>query len=231
MIKSISTKYSFLFIPLFFLIFFGSPLVAQQKFRGQIIFEISYSGSRIDLAEQEQLPKTMEILVRNNKVRTEMEAGELHQLKFADAEDQTTTTLLDIEQGRFSITKSASEIEEQIRQMPAVEFIFTDDYQNILGYACRKVIAKTKDEYGDEYSSEIYYTEEYDGFPLQFDMPYRDIPGLMLKYEIRAGNLVMHYEAVSINKRGRVGGRTFRIPSGYEPTTFEDLRRKLSGEL
>jgi hypothetical protein len=207
------------------------PVMAQQSFSGRITFEISYAGSRIDFAEQEQLPQRVEVVARNNRVRTEMKAGVLKQVKIANADTRSTITLLEIEDGKYAIEKSPDEIEAQIEEMSDVSLVFTDEFETILGYTCRKVLATTYDAYGEQYTSEIYFTEELDGFPLQFDTPYRDIPGLMLRYEIRAGTLVMQYEAVSIERQRWIGGRHFRVPSGYEVTTFEALREKLSGEF
>ena len=231
MIKAISLRHPVVVLVLLFACTISQSVWAQQSFSGRIVYNISYSGSRIDLAEQEQLPQRLEVIARNHRVRSEMQAGVLKQIKIANAETRSTITLLEIEDGQYAIEKSPSEIDAQIREMPEVRLVYTDEYETILGYSCRKVLATTFDAYGEQYTSEIYFTEELDGYPLQFDTPYREIPGLMLRYEIRAGTLVMQYEAVSIERQRLVGGRHFRVPSGYEVTTFEELREKLSGEL
>lgn len=203
---------------------------SQEAFTGQMVYHISYEGSVVDLAEQQQLPSQVVIMARGPLVRAEMITPGMNQVKITNAEEKTAVTLLDIGEHQYAIEKSAQEIKEQIAEMPQVEYVFTDERETILGYECRKALAITYDPQGNKHVSEIFYTEQLDGTPLHFDTPYHDIPGLMLKYEIRAGTLVMHYEATSIEEKWMVGGSHFRIPAEYQTTTYQELRRRLSGE-
>ncbi|MFO7978878.1 MAG: hypothetical protein R6U64_09475 [Bacteroidales bacterium] len=219
------------FLVLFLISILLKPAFGQEAFTGQVVYHISYEGSLIDLPEQQQLPTQVVIMARKHLVRSEMIAPQLRQVKIADAEEKTTTTLLEIYDHKYAIVKSSGEIEEQLAEMPEVEFIFTDEREMILGYECRKALAITYDAQGMKHTSEIFYTEQLEGYPLQFDTPYREIPGLMLRYELRAGPLVMHYQATAIEEKWMVGGSHFKIPSDYQLITYQELRQKLSGDL
>ena len=115
--------------------------------------------------------------------------------------------------------------------MPQPEFEYTDETRDILGYTCRKVIARVSDDFGNEYESEIWYTAEIPGNAFNFDTPYNQIPGLMLQYEMRVGPLNIRYEAQSVRSRMFVGNRNFRVPGDYENTTYDDLRSRLQGNF
>ncbi len=229
MIKMISPLKPFLV--LFLISCLLKPVFSQEAFTGQLVYSISYEGSAVELTEQQQLPTKAVIMARGHLVRTEMIAPQLRQVKIADAEEKTTTTLLEIHDDKYAIERSFGEIEKQLAEMPEVEYVFTDEREMIMGYDCRKVLAITYDPQGNKQTSEIYYTDQFEGYPLQFDTPYRDIPGLMLRYEIRAGTLVMHYQATSIEEKWMVGGSHFKIPADYQLVTYQELRRKLSDEL
>ncbi len=218
-------------ILLTFLLLAFSPVSAQDDFRGRITYEITYEGSQIDLAEMEQLPAIAELTVRGPMVRWEMGAGELNQVKITNAEQQTVATKLEIGNEHYVIHQDRYDIEEELSEMIRPDFEYTDEYQEIIGYQCRKVIATARNQYGDKVTFEIFYTDEIDGFPFHFDHPYNEIPGLMLRYEIQSGPLRMKYEATSIRSRLFVGRGNFRIPDKYQPITFEELQAKLRGEF
>ncbi len=210
-------------------LFSVTSALAGDDFRGRITYEITYEGSQIDLAEMEQLPAKAELTVNGPNVRWEMKAGELNQIKITNAEQQSVSTKLEIGDEHYVIHQNRYDIQDELSEMIQPEFEFTDEYKEILGYECRKVIATARDQYGERVTFEIYYTEEIDGFPFHFDHPYNEIPGLMLRYEIQSGPLRMQYKATSIRSRLFVGRRNFRIPDKYQPTTFEELQAKLRG--
>lgn len=206
---------------------------SQRPFRGRIIYTITYPGSMIDLAELEQLPDRAVIYTKNNLVRTELsgENAGLFQVKISDPDRGETATMLEILREKYVIHKGSAEIQNALRNMPQPEFEYTDETREILGYTCRKVIARISDDFGNEYESEIWYTNEIPGNAFNFDTPYNQIPGLMLQYEMRVGPLNIRYEAQSVRRRMFVGNRNFRVPRDYENISYDDLRSRLQGNF
>ncbi len=218
---------------LVFVLLWSETNQAQSPFRGRITYHISYPGSMIDLAELEELPGKAEIVTKNNLVRTEL-TGEnisIDQVKIADGENKEVATLLEILREKYVIRKDYSQIQADLREMPQVELEYTNETKEIEGYTCRKVIARTEDDMGNEYESVIYYTDEIPGDAFNFDTPYHEIPGLMLEYEMRVGPLNIRYEVQSIRSRWIVWGRNFRVPRDYQETTYEELRSYLQGDF
>jgi GLPGLI family protein len=227
---SAKQSYFFIFVCLFFVVSFAS---AQKPFKGRIVYNITYAGSNIDLAELQELPGLAVILAKNNQVRTEMtgENASLSQVKISDGNTGEVSTMLDILREKYVITRTSQQIQTALRNMPQPELEFTNQTKQILGYTCRRVIARVTDEMGVEHVSDIYYTEEIPGDAFNFDSPYNKIPGLMLEYEMRVGPLNIRYEAQSVRKRLFVGGRNFYITRDYERTTYDELRQKLQGHF
>lgn len=201
---------------------------SRTGFRGVIEYKVTYPGSRIDYATQEALPSSVEVFANNNMVRKEMRGGELIQTQIMDSNEETIDILLEIMGNKYHIAKSRDDVRLALRALPEPEFQVTGETLEILGYECQKIKAITYDDFGEEYVSVIYFTTEIDGFPFNFDLPYRDIPGLMLLYEVRTGDINMRYEAERIRTRKRGSGRkSFRIPKDFQQITYEELRRKL----
>jgi GLPGLI family protein len=206
---------------------------AQRPLKGRVVYNISYPGSNVDLAELQQLPVRAVILTKNNLVRTELtgENAGLFQIKISDGNTNEVSTMLEIMREKYVIKKQYQEIQNALRNMAQPELEFTDETKEILGYTCRKVIARTTDMFGIEHESEIFYTNDIPGDAFNFDSPYNEIPGLMLEYEIRVGQLNIRYEAQSVNKRLFVGGRNFYVTRDYQEITYDELTQKLQGNL
>jgi len=223
--------------PIFFLFLFlllaSAKGFAQKPLKGRIIYNISYPGSTVDLAELQELPDRAVVLTKKNQVRTELsgQRAGLFQIKISDGNTREVSTMLEIMREKYVIKKDYQEIQNALRNMPQPELEFTNESKEILGYSCRKVIARVTDLFGVEHESVIYYTPEISGAPFNFDSPYHEIPGLMLEYELRVGQLNIRYEAESVRSRLFVRGRNFYVTRDYQVTTFDELRQRLQGNF
>ncbi|MFW5706849.1 MAG: hypothetical protein ACOC12_02910 [Bacteroidota bacterium] len=226
-------RISVCFLTVALMLLLGSSVSAQRPFKGRIIYNISYAGSNVDLAELQELPVRAMILTKNNLVRTELsgENAGLFQIKISDGEKKETRTMLEILREKYVISRSADEIQNSLRNMPQPEFEYTEETKEILGYMCNKAIARVSDDFGNTYESEIWYIPDVPGNAFNFDTPYHDIPGLMLVYEMRVGQLNIRYEAESIRRRWFVGGRNFYVTRDYQEVTYEELRERLQGDF
>ncbi|TVQ11985.1 MAG: hypothetical protein EA361_11740 [Bacteroidetes bacterium] len=228
-----TSKHCLTIVSFLLLVFLADAALAQRPLRGRIVYSITYPGSNVDLAELQELPERAVILTKNNLVRTELsgENAGLFQIKISDGNAKETATMLEILREKYVIRRNSQEIQNALRNMPQPELEFTDETREILGYTCRKVIARVTDDFGNEYESEIYYTPEIPGEAFNFDTPYHEIPGLMLLYEMRVGQLNMRYEAQSVRSRLFVGGRNFYVTRDYQVVTYDELRARLQGNF
>lgn len=206
-------------------------VMAQKPFKGRIVYSISYPGSTVDLAELQELPDKKVILTKKNMIRAELtgENAGLSQIKIVEPERNEVRTMLEIMGDKYVIVKSFEEIDKTISEMPQPEIEYTSETKEILGYTCKKAIARVTNEFGIEYESEIFYTEEIHGDYFHFDTPYREIPGIMLEYSMRIGPLNIYYQAQSVNKKLIVRNRNFHVTRDYQRVTESELREKLEG--
>ena len=208
-----------------------TEVMAQKPFKGRIVYSISYPGSTVDLAELQELPDKKVILTKKNMIRAELtgENAGLSQVKIVEPERNEVRTMLEIMGDKYVIVKSFEEIDKTISEMPQPEIEYTSETKEILGYNCKKAIARVTNEFGIEYESEIFYTEEIHSDYFHFDTPYREIPGIMLEYSIRIGPLNIYYQAQSVNKKLIVRNRNFHVTRDYQRVTESELREKLEG--
>lgn len=228
-----SKRFLTVFLSLFLIFIISEASWAQRPLRGRIIYKISYPGSNVDLAELQELPDKATVLTKKNLVRTELsgEKAGLFQIKVSDGNIKEVSTMLEVLREKYVIKRNFQEIQNALQNMPQPEIEFTNETKEILGYECRKAIARVTDLFGVEHESVIYYTTEIPGNAFNFDIPYFEIPGLMLEYEIRVGQLNIRYEAEAIRKRMFVGGRNFYVTRDYQATTYEELRERLQGNF
>ncbi len=218
-----------------FLVLFLSTgaLNAQKILRGKLVYNISYQGSTVDLAELQELPVRAIVLTKKNLIRAELSGNNagLFQIKITDGNTREVSTMLEILREKYVIKRNFQEIQNALRNMPQPELEFTNETKEILGYTCKKAVARTTDMFGVEHESVIWYTPEISGAAFNFDSPYHEIPGLMLEYEMRVGQLNIRYEIQSISRRLFIGGRKFYVTRDYQVVTYEELRARLQGNF
>jgi GLPGLI family protein len=224
----IHKKQQFIRLLLISVIIIAFSACSRSGFRGVIDYKISYPGSRIDYATQDALPAAMEVKANGNFVRKDMRGGELIQTQIANSEEESVDILLEIMGKKYHIKKNRAEIQADLISMPQPQLEFTGQTKEILGYVCQEAKAITYDDFGEETVALIYFTNDIQGFAFNFDLPYREIPGLMLQYELRTGDLNMRFEAERIRKRKKgTRKKSFKIPKDYEQITYDELRKKL----
>lgn len=203
-----------------------SALLAQKPFKGRIVYQMSYPASMVDQLTLSNLPTQTIISARANLTRHEIVTEAFTQIKINDSQARTSVTLMEFGRDRYAVHKNSDQIAAGVKELGQPEIRFTNETKDILGYKCKKALAITTDIFGEEVVKEIFYTEELQGTPFNFDTPYNKIPGVMLEFEMQVRNLNVRYEAKSIRKRS-VKAKLFRVPKEYKSITFEELREIL----
>lgn len=212
---------------IFFTVFFcATELSAQKYFKGRIVYQMSYPASMVDQLTLSNLPTLTTVSVRGHLSKHEITSEAFTQIKINNLQSRSSVTLMEFGKEKYSVSKTAEQIATSIAEMGQPEIKFTNETKEILGYTCKKAVAISTNIFGEEIIKEIYYTEEFQGLPLNFDTPYEKIPGIMLEYEIQIKNLNVKYEAKSIRKRN-ISARQFKTPKEYTPIGFDELKEKL----
>ncbi|MFH0866059.1 MAG: hypothetical protein V1904_07680 [Bacteroidota bacterium] len=215
------------------ILFFSTNTNAQKKknFQGTITYNITYPGANITPAMKAQLPTTQDVTVKDCKSKTEMITGAVTQASITDGTAKTKIVLIDYMGTKYSLKLTSAEIAESLAKDSMPVITTTSDTKVIAGYTCKKAILATTDEDGTITNDTIYYSDEIGCSDLNFDTPFKDIPGAVLEYSIYIDqiNANMKYTAKEVKKE-KVSDNLFLIPSDYQEVTMEEFKKVFGGE-
>ena len=124
-----------------------------------------------------------------------------------------TVILKEIGSEKYISTFNAEEWKLENKRFQGLTLDLTNETKNILGYECKKAIAKLKD--GSSYS--IYYATSVMPSTSENYYQFKDVPGLVLEYETygNSNQSKISYSATTINF-SPVPAMMFEIPkAGY----------------
>ncbi|HEY0751279.1 MAG TPA: hypothetical protein VGD26_08990, partial [Chitinophagaceae bacterium] len=101
-----------------------------------------------------------------------------------------------------------------------VEFTYTDETKNILGYKTKKAIGKLSD--GTNFT--VWYTTDLVPENKDFQNANKNLPGLAMEYESNVGNFKVTYTVSKISFNP-VPASKFDLPkTGYRVMTYDESR-------
>ena len=203
---------------------FCSILIGQESV-GQITYKIDFSS------EDEQLKATlgflqgskMEVYYQDQFTRSEMSMGSMMTIStITDSIGDVVIVLMDGINGKTALKSPMSEM-EQLEDSTIANPIYLEEYKEILGFSCQKVIVENAVGEKSNYwitkeisairAGQNYLSDEVDGFPLEF--------------ELYNKGLKMHLTAInySNNLEGLNSKELFNsyIPKGYRILSKEEL--------
>ena len=203
---------------------FCSILIGQESV-GQITYKIEFSS------EDEQLKATLGFLQGSKMVvyyqdqftRSEMSMGSMMTIStITDSIGDVVIVLMDGINGKTALKSPMSEM-EQLEDSTIANPIYLEEYKEILGFSCQKVIVENAVGEKSNYwitkeisairAGQNYLSDEVDGFPLEF--------------ELYNKGLKMHLTAInySNNLEGLNSKELFNsyIPKGYRILSKEEL--------
>lgn len=213
------------------LLFFTVTLNAYpnpKEFSGIIVYNISYEGDQVNEQMMAMVPKTMKMMIKENKVRTEMNMGMGSQVMIVDSEAKTGTILMDMMGQKMAISLTPDYFDEQTKDANDVEVIETGNTKEIAGYTCKEALVKVKDE-KSEFT--VFYTDELGSGALNIDNPYAEhIDGVMLEFstEDKKMKMKMKFSAISVDKK-KISDKEFEVPEGYQEMSVDQYKSMQGG--
>jgi GLPGLI family protein len=175
---------------------------------------VTYRISGSDATTNNNLQGASKILyVKGKMARTDMIGANYRQSVIYNNNSGTAVILKEIGTEKYMSDYSAAEWKKENKNFEGQTINFTSDTKTILGYECKKAVAKLKD--GTYYN--IYYSEAIKLTACENPFQFKEIPGFVLEYE--TGNprrtSKITYTATMINF-DPVPASKFEIPtSGY----------------
>jgi GLPGLI family protein len=200
-----------------FLLFSSTYVSAQPP---KIVSEctIVYNMSVEDSKSSPELIKSLNgatktVYIKGSKSRTELVSPSYTLTIINDTKTDTTVVLRELGNTKYmSFLDQAKKLEKN-RKFEGIDFIATTETKTILGYDCKKVVAKLKD--GSTYN--VYYAPSIVPSNREYEYQLKGLAGLALEYETESedGKVKFTFTAVKITLTP-VQAAKFDLPkSGY----------------
>jgi GLPGLI family protein len=163
---------------------------------------------------------TNTIYIKGNKSRTEMVSSLGTQATIIDAAKNNIAILKEFGEQKYLIQLTPANWKEANQKNDNVEFTYSEETKNILGYKCNKAIGKLPD--GTTFV--VWYTTDLVPENKDFQYVNRTLPGLAMEYESNLGNFKLTYTVSKINL-SPVPAAKFDLPkSGYRVMSYEESK-------
>ncbi|MBC7722913.1 MAG: hypothetical protein H7068_12870 [Pedobacter sp.] len=188
---------------------------AQQRVIAEctITYAISVDSTSTDNKLVESLKyATKTVYIKGNNCRTDLISPAFTQSVFYNKAKASATILREFGSNKFITILDSFKWLLEHSEFDSMKTIITNDTRKIVGYDCKKALLQLKN--GKVY--ELYFTSALLPSVREFEYEFKDIPGLVLAYEVQSkdGKKVF-YTATKINL-SPVSASRFDIPTtGY----------------
>lgn len=204
-------------------VFFGLIILFSCSTNGQafkvisdctVTYEVSVRDSKADAEMTKMMSGSTKVLyIKGSKSRNDLITPGFRQTTLTDSKSDTAVILKELGNTKYLSYLYGSRRKEQNKKYEGMQFKNTDEKKNILGYDCRKAIAKLTD--GSTY--DVYYTLSIAPINKEYEYQFKDLPGFVLEYEAEStdGKAKIKYSATKVTL-SLVPDAVFDIPkNGY----------------
>lgn len=206
----------------------GYSFASGDEFSGIIIYNVTYPETGIDAEFLAIMPKTMKMMVKGEKSRTEISLSMGTTTVIFDGEKKSGATLMQVMGQKFALTITEEDIQKEIEEGPDIDVEITGEIKEIAGYKCQKAIVRVADE-GSSDKTEIivFFTDELGTGMLNYNNPfYKDISGVMLEYAVIEEEIEMKFSAISVEKK-KISDDEFIIPKDYQVLSQSEMENMM----
>jgi len=151
------------------------------------------------------------VYIRGREIRIDLISSQINQTIFYNSNTGQATVLKEIGQSKYISHYSAAEWEKENEMYKVEQLSLTGATKKILNYDCKEAILQLKN--GKSYT--VYYTPDIVPSVTENPFEFKDVPGLVLKYETSMQNSKLEYTAIKISF-DPVPAYQFEIPkAGY----------------
>ena len=179
-----------------------------------VFFNVLVEGSKVDPRVAKSMAGTTKVLyIKGSKSRSDLITPGFKQTMFADAKSDSIIIIRELGSTKYISYLDESKKKEQNKKYEGIKFNNTNEKKTILGYNCKKVVAKLPD--GSTYN--VFYTSSITPTNRQYEYQFKDLPGFVLQYEEQSedGKTKIKYSAIKISL-DTVPDAKFNLPkSGY----------------
>jgi len=179
-----------------------------------IFFDVVAEGSKTDPPVSKTMEGTTKIFyIKGSKSRSDLITHSFKQTTLTNSKTDSTVILRELGNTKYISYLDRNKMKSQNKKYEGIQFSNTSEKKTILGYECKKVVAKLAD--GSMYN--VFYTPSIIPSNNQYEYQFKDLPGFVLEYEEESedGKTKIKYSASKISLVP-VPAAKFDLPkSGY----------------
>ncbi|MEP6674356.1 MAG: DUF4412 domain-containing protein [Ferruginibacter sp.] len=194
---------------------------------GIIVYNITLQTENVPSKTSNTLNSaTSTIYLKGSQIRTDMKSALGNESTIVDIKTGDAVILKEYSGQKLMITLNKDNWIEKNKRFDDAQFTPTDKTKTINGYNCKQAIAKLK----DGSSVAVYYSTELMPVNKEYNITFKNLPGLAMEYEFVVGKTIYIYTVSKISQEA-VPASKFDIPkSGYRIMTYEENKQIKKGE-
>jgi GLPGLI family protein len=165
------------------------------------------------------------VYMKGNNSRTDMVSALGNETTIHNAKSGNAVILKEFSGQKLMIKLTKENWESKNKALTGTGFELTSESKTILGYPCKKAIAKMAD--GRTFS--VYYSPDIIVANKEYDPTFINLPGLAMEYEIESGRMKFKYTVSKINFDPVLVSKFDFPTSGYRVMTYEENQQMKKG--
>lgn len=189
---------------------------------GVLVYNISVQTGSAEPKMADMLDgATTTIYLKGTQTKSEMLSGLGKESTIYDSRTGAGVILKDYSGQRLMITLNKDDWQKKNRKYEGITYAISQETISVAGYDCKKAVATLKD--GNSFT--VFFAPGIKVSNLDYDNPFKSLPGLAVQYEWQSGKMMFKYTLAKISKEAVPVSR-FEIPkSGYRVLTFEETQK------
>lgn len=202
----------------------GENPFSNKVDEGIIIYSIEYPEISPDNVMLELMPKKMEMQFKDHDFRNDIIAGMgLFRTSIISkkAENQLIHSVKMLDKRYFTVLDEA-DIKTMNPELNDLSFEYTGNEKEIAGFNCKEVIAKQN----GETLFIMYYTEQIAITGPNRGTPFKEIPGVLMEYDVINYKTHMHFQAEEVIEM-EVPTEQLSLEDGYVEISADELKNEI----
>ena len=169
-----------------------------SKDSGTIAYEITYPDSMKGDMMTSMLPSKMQLKFIPGFVLNEFKAGMgiITATIIANEEDKTLISLFKVIDKKYALVYTPQETKAEMLKMPKFTIAFENETKMVAGYKCKKAVLTQTDKPQNVFP--VYYTSDIQLKNPNWNLPYSDVPGVLMEYPIQHKDIFMILKAKKV---------------------------------
>ena len=221
-------KYILIPFSIFLLLSCGGEEEKDKMKEGEVLYRVSYLENNMSKnIPTNLLPGKMSLRFKNDKSIIEIEGfmGLFSMTILNDHNKQVSTSLLKVIDKKYYYVGEPGETSFCFREIPGMKVELRKGMKEIAGVKCKR--GRVIFPESDEEPFIFYYTKQIGIKYPNYDNPYSNVDGVMMKFQMKLHKLRMELTATKV-KPTKVSNDEFDVPPGFKKVSKNDMEEILS---